>query len=144
MASRTKARELALQMLFQWEVGKHPTEEVLQTFLGKRRLDPETGAFARDLFKGVVEGVSQLDQLIREHATHWKVERMAVIDRNILRLGVYEIIHFPETPPAVVINEAIEIARRFSGEDSVEFVNCVLDAIHKSLATNLSGHESSK
>jgi len=120
-------------MLFQWEVGKHPVAYVLQTFLAGRRLAPDVEAFARALFEGTVEEVSALDLLIAEHAEHWRVERMAAIDRNILRMSLYEILHYPETPPAVAINEALEIARRFSGEESVEFVNGVLDAIRKSL-----------
>lgn len=138
MGSRTKSRELALQMLFQWEVGKHPPAYVLQTFLGGRRLAPDVEAFARTLFEGAVEEVSALDRLIAEHAEHWRVERMAAIDRNILRMALYEILHCPETPAAVAINEALEIARRFSGEESVEFVNGVLDAIRKSLPQNSS------
>jgi len=133
MGSRTKSRELAVQMLYQWEVGKHPAAYVLQTFLAGRRLEPDVAAFAQALFEGTVEEVAALDPLIGEHSKHWRVERMAAIDRNILRMALYEIIHYPETPPAVAINEALEIARRFSGEESVEFVNGVLDAIRKSL-----------
>ena len=133
MGSRTKSRELAVQMLYQWEVGKHPAPYVLQTFLAGRRLEPDVAAFAQALFEGTVEEVAALDPLIGEHSKHWRVERMAAIDRNILRMALYEIIHYPETPPAVAINEALEIARRFSGEESVEFVNGVLDAIRKSL-----------
>ena len=83
-----------------------------------------------------MEEVSALDPLIAEHAEHWRLERMAAIDRNILRLALYEILHYPETPAAVAINEALEIARRFSGEESVEFVNGVLDAIRKSPSAN--------
>jgi transcription antitermination protein NusB len=136
MGSRTKSRELALQMLFQWEVGKHPPAYVLQTFLAGRRLAPDVENFARGLFEGSVEEVSALDGLIAERTEHWRVERMAAIDRNILRLALYELLHHPETPAAVVMNEALELARRFSGEESVEFVNGVLDAIRKSLPQN--------
>ena len=112
MGSRTKSRELALQMLFQWEVGKHPPAYVLQTCLAGRRLAPDVENFARALFEGSVEEVSALDGLIAEHAEHWRVERMAAIDRNILRLALYELRHHPETPAAVVMNEALELARR--------------------------------
>ena len=133
MGSRTKSRELALQMLFQWEVGKHPPAYVEQTFLQGRRLAPDVDAFARNLFEGTVGEVAQLDGMIAEHATHWRTERMPAIDRNILRMALYEILHHPETPGAVVMNEAIELARRFSSEDSAEFVNGVLDGIWKSL-----------
>jgi N utilization substance protein B len=134
MGSRTKSRELAVQMLYQWEIGKHPTEYVLQTFLAGRRLESDVATFAQALFEGTVEEVAALDGLIAEHAQHWRLERMAALDRNILRMALYEILHYPETPPAVAINEALEIARRFSGEESVEFVNGVLDATQKSLS----------
>jgi transcription antitermination protein NusB len=134
MGSRTKSRELALQMLFQWDVGKQPPAYVLQTFLGGRRLEPDVEAFARTLFEETVEEVTELDRLIAEHTAHWRVERLAAIDRNILRMALYELRHYPDTPAAVTINEALEIARRFSGEESVEFVNGILDAIRKSLA----------
>ena len=133
MGSRTKSRELAVQMLYQWEIGKHPAAYVVQTFLAGQRLAPDVAAFAQALFEGAVQEVSALDPLIAGRAEHWRVERMAAIDRNILRMALYEILHYPETPPAVAINEALEIARRFSGEESVEFVNGVLDAIRKSL-----------
>jgi len=133
MGSRTKSRELALQMLFQWEVGKHPPAYVLQTFLQGRNLPLDVDQFARSLFEGTVIEVAALDRTIAKHAEHWRTERMPAIDRNILRMALYEILHHPETPGTVVINEALELARRFAGEDSVEFVNGVLDAIWKSL-----------
>ncbi len=120
-------------MLFQWEVGKHPPGYVLQTFMSGRRVSPDVDAFARELFEGTVSEVAALDHMIAEHTQHWRMERMPAIDRNILRMALYEILHHPETPVAVVINEAIELARRFSGEESVEFVNGVLDGICKSL-----------
>ena len=120
-------------MLFQWEVGQHPAPYVLQSFLGGRELAPDVETFARALFEGTVREVITLDGLIAEQSQHWRVERMAAIDRNVLRLALYELLHYPETPPAVTMNEALELARRFSGEESVEFVNGVLDAIRKSL-----------
>ncbi len=133
MGSRTKSRELALQMLFQWEVGKHTPAYVLQTFLQGRHLAPDVDQFAGSLFEGTVIEVSTLDRTIAKHAEHWRTERMAAIDRNILRMALHEILHHPETPGTVVINEALELARRFASEDSVEFVNGVLDAIWRSL-----------
>ena len=133
MGSRRKARELTLQMLFQWEVGHHSPEHVLSTFLAKQKIDTDVGSFARALFEGAVREAPELDRLVRAHAEHWRLERMAAVDRNVLRVALYELLHYPETPPAVVINEALEIARRFSGEDSVEFVNGVLDGIRKKL-----------
>jgi transcription antitermination protein NusB len=133
MGSRTKSRELALQMLFQWDVGNHPPAYVLQTFMSGRRLAPDVDAFARDLFEGTVSDVGEFDRLISEHSKHWRTERMAAVDRNILRMALYEILRHPETPGPVVMNEAIELARRFSSEASVEFVNGLLDGIWKSL-----------
>jgi N utilization substance protein B len=133
MGSRRKARELALQMLFQWELGGHTPEHVIASFLQTQKVDSEVESFARVLFEGAVEEVGALDRCVREHTEHWRLERMAAVDRNLLRVALYELLHHPETPPAVVINEALEIARRFSGKDSVEFVNGILDAIRKSL-----------
>jgi transcription antitermination protein NusB len=133
MGSRRKARELAMQMLFQWELGGHTTEHVIATFLASKKLDSGVEAFARTLFEGTVREVESLDRAVSERAEHWKLERMAAVDRNVLRLALYELLHHPETPPKVVINEALEIARRYSGEDSVEFVNGVLDAVRKGL-----------
>jgi len=133
MASRRKARELALQMLFQWEQGKHPPHHVISTFLLARQAEPEVEQFAQALFEGTIGEVEELDRRIRGQAEHWRLERMAAVDRNLLRLALFELLHYPETPPAVVINEALEIARRFSDKDSVDFVNGVLDAIRKGL-----------
>ena len=122
-----------MQMLFQWELGGHSPEHVISSFLRVQRIDPEVEAFARSLFEGTVSEVEALDRRVREQAEHWRLERMAAVDRNLLRVALYELLHCPETPPAVVINEALEIARRFSGKDSVEFINGVLDAIRKTL-----------
>lgn len=140
MASRRKSRELALQMLFQWEVGKHSPAHVLATFLDPEGIDRPVNSFARSLFQGTVDDISILDLKLCEHTKHWRLERMAAVDRNVLRLALFEMLHHPETPAAVVINEALEIARRFSGEDSAEFVNGVLDGVHKALpAINKTG-----
>jgi N utilization substance protein B len=137
MASRRKSRELALQMLYQWEVGKHSPDQVLATFIATEKKDGPAETLARRLFEGTVEDISPIDQLLREHAQHWRLERMAAIDRNVLRLALFELRHQSETPAAVVINEALEIARRFSGEDSAAFVNGVLDAIRKTLSATV-------
>jgi N utilization substance protein B len=133
MASRRKSREYAMQMLYQWEMGGHTPYQVCSTFFLDRSAEPDVEGFARSLFEGAVEHREELDRLVREHAEHWRIERMAAVDRNILRVAVYELVHHPETPAAAVINEALEIARRFSGEDSVEFVNGILDAVLKAL-----------
>lgn len=136
MGSRRKARELALQMLFQWEVGGHRPEHVISTFLGGRKLDPEVEGFARGLFEGAAAETADLDRALAEHSQNWRLTRMAAVDRNVLRLALYELLHHPETPPAVVLNEALEIARRFSGEEAVEFVNGVLEGVRQSLTAS--------
>jgi N utilization substance protein B len=133
MASRRKSRELALQMLFQWEVGKHTPAHVMATFLKPKELDGPENTFARDLFQGTVNQVSALDPMLRHHASNWRLERMAAVDRNIIRLALYEMLHHRQTAPAVIINEALDIARRFSGEESAQFVNGVLDAMRKAI-----------
>jgi N utilization substance protein B len=133
MASRRKSREYAMQMLYQWELGGNTPEQVGATFFQERGADSEVESFARDLFQNVVNNVDRLDQLVREHAENWHLERIAAVDRNILRVALCELLYHPETPPNAAINEALEIARRFSGEHSVKFVNGVLDAIRKSL-----------
>ena len=133
MPSRRKSREYAMQMLYQWELGGNTPEQVGTSFFLERRADSEVESFARGLFRGAVDNIESLDQLISKHAANWRLERMAAVDRSILRVAVYELLHDPETPPHAVINEALEIARRFSGDGSVEFVNGILDTILKKL-----------
>ena len=136
MASRRKSREFALQMLFQWEVGDHRPEHVLSTFFAGRNDDPDVERFARSLFEGTLDELTAIDQLVREQSKNWRVERMPAVDRNLLRLAIFELLRHPETPPAVVIDEALELARKFSGEGSVEFVNGILDGVRKKLNSN--------
>lgn len=133
MPSRRKSREYAMQMLYQWELAGNTPEQVGTSFFLERRADSEVESFARGLFRGAVDNIQSLDQLISKHAANWRLERMAAVDRSILRVAVYELLHDPETPPRAVINEALEIARRFSGDGSVEFVNGILDTILKTL-----------
>jgi N utilization substance protein B len=133
MASRRKSREFAMQMLYQWEICGYTPAQVEATFFANNRADAEVEGFARELFEGAIKDIDRLDRLIREHAESWRLERMAAVDRNILRVALYEFLHHPETPAPAVINEALEIARRFSTGDSVEFVNGVLDGIRKNL-----------
>ena len=122
-----------MQMLYQWEICGYTPAQVETSFFGNQRADAEVEGFARELFEGAVGNIEQLDFLVREHAQNWRLERMAAVDRNILRVALYELLHHSETPAAAVINEALEIARRFSTGDSVEFVNGVLDGIRKAL-----------
>jgi N utilization substance protein B len=136
---RHRAREAAVQMLYQWEVGKVSMFEVGQTFWthGPAEAEPlgdDLRAFATRLATGVAGTVSNLDPLIGEAAENWRIERMNVLDRLILRLAVYEFLHEPDTPSKVIINEALELARTFSTDDSVRFINGVLDAVRRSLS----------
>ena len=137
MASRRKARECALQMLFQWDLGKDAPEAVENLFWSNTRwLDDATlRSFANELFHGTVSAVEELDRVIQNHAEHWRLERMPAVDRNVLRLAVYELTLHKQAPPIVVINEALEIARKFSSEESVLFINGVLDSIRKEIGT---------
>ena len=130
MALRHKAREFALQMLFQWEMGGQEPSRIESGFWKIARAEKKTRVFANQLFEGTVAGAKGIDEILKKHAKNWRLERMAAIDRNILRLGVYEL--RADTPPKVVINEAVELAKKFSSEESGAFINGVLDAIRKS------------
>lgn len=131
---RRKARELALQMLFQSDMGKQDQEHVRKTFWAERAdIEESTRTFSNDLFRVASERSSEIDALIQKHAEHWRMERMSAVDRNLLRLGVAEFLGFPQTPRAIVVNEALDIAHRYSTPESVQFVNGVLDAVGKEL-----------
>ena len=134
MGTRRKSRELALQMLFQADLGKQPRAEVRKTFWqGRGDVAGEVKGFAEDIFRVASDRAAEIDQLIEEHAENWRMDRMAAVDRNILRAAVAELIAYPVTPRAVIINEAIEIARKFSSLESVQFINGVLDSVGKDL-----------
>jgi N utilization substance protein B len=120
-------------MLFQWDITHDAIEQVIAGFFQNQEDSEPVVDFARQLVTGTVEYVEQIDEMIRRHAEHWRLDRMAIVDRNILRLSVYEFLYDKETPKTVVINEAIEIARRFSSQESPQFINGVLDSIKKEL-----------
>src|SRR5216683_5557935 len=135
MGSRRKARECALQMLFAADVAETPSDEVVRTYwaeLGESELDETARDFANRLASGTLANLELLDERIRSRAEHWRISRMAVVDRNILRLAVYEFLYEP-TPRTVAINEALEIARRFSTYEATQFINGILDAIKRDL-----------
>src|SRR6267143_7205589 len=135
MGSRRKARECALQMLFAADVAETPSDEVVRTYwaeLGESELDDTARDFATRLASGTLANLELLDERIRSRAEHWRISRMAVVDRNILRLAVYEFLYEP-TPRTVAINEALEIARRFSTYEATQFINGILDAIKRDL-----------
>ena len=135
MGSRRKARECALQMLFAADVAEMTADEVVRTYwaeLGESELDETAREFSTRLASGTLANLELLDERIRSRAEHWRISRMAVVDRNILRLAVYEFLYEP-TPRTVAINEALEIARRFSTYEATQFINGILDAIKRDL-----------
>ena len=135
MPSRRRSRQRALQILFLWDARRQPVADAINAFYDTLFAEehPERDPFVDQLVRGAVEHLDEVDERIRRHAEHWRMERMPVVDRNILRLAVYEMTH-GDTPAAVVIDEALELARKFSGEESVQFVNGVLDAVHRESA----------
>jgi transcription antitermination protein NusB len=140
MGTRRKSRELALQMLFQADLGQQPIEEVRKTFWqGRGDVAPEVKGFAEDLFRIARDRSPEIDKLIENHAENWRMDRMAAVDRNLMRAAVAELLGFPKTPRAVIINEAIEIARKFSSPESVQFINGVLDSVGKEIESQALG-----
>jgi transcription antitermination protein NusB len=136
-SGRRRAREASLQMLYQWEVGRSSAEESVATYWPEHDADHELPEplrdFANSLVHGTVARVKEIDAILTAHAQNWRVERMAVIDRLVLRLAIYELLAEAETPPRVIINEALELARTYSGDEAVGFVNGILDAVRKEL-----------
>jgi transcription antitermination protein NusB len=155
MAARHRSRQRALQVLYQWDMTKRPVDEAIRAFYDTLDADkmaeasmegaepmeepdddepPTLGRdeFMEELARGASEMAPAIDHRIAEKSAHWKLERMPIVDRNILRLGIYEMSR-QDTPAAVVIDEALELARQFSGEESVAFINGVLDAVHKAI-----------
>lgn len=142
--ARHRARRQALQLLFHWDLRRNPDEpqipldQIISGYYQSLLVSEESpnemdqDPFAVELFRGVVTGIFEIDAAITRSAEHWRIERMPAVDRNILRLAVYELLH-TGTPPAVAIDEALELARQFSGEESVHFVNGVLDGVRRSL-----------
>lgn len=139
-AERHRGRERAVQWLYQWELSGLDLDDVLsrEHQVEVHPPDRERDAWAVGLVRGTARELQRIDPLITQHATNWRIERMAIVDRVILRLGVYELL-LTDTPPAVVIDEAVELARTFSADQAVAFVNGVLDAVHRGLAATPDG-----
>jgi transcription antitermination protein NusB len=134
MGTRRKSRELTMQMLFQGDLGKHTPDEVNALFWPSRDdVDGETRGFAEDLYRVATARQAEIDALIESHAQNWRLERMAVVDRNLLRVAVAEMLAYPTTPAPIIINESLEIARRYAAPESIHFLNGVLDAISRSI-----------
>jgi N utilization substance protein B len=132
MGGRRKGRELALQMVFQWDFTKDPIRSVQDSFWTlNRAVEEDSRQFADRLAEGTILHIEAIDVILASHAEHWRVARMAAVDRNILRLASFELLFESDTPRPVVINEALEIARRFSTPESIHFINGILDSIKK-------------
>ncbi len=140
MGERRKSRELAMQMLYQADMGKQQPLEVRRVFWksreddnGKQTVEADTREFAEDLFRVATERSDEVDELIEKHAQNWRLPRMAAVDRNLLRMATAEMLGFKATPHPIVINEALEIARRYAAPESITFLNGVLDAVGRAI-----------
>ena len=134
MGTRRKSRELTMQMLFQGDLGKQTPDEVRKLFWPSRDdVDDETRSFAEDLYRVAVARAAEIDGIIEQHSQNWRIERMPVVDRNLLRAAIAEMLGYPTTPGPIVINESLEIARRYAAPESIHFLNGVLDAVSRDL-----------
>ncbi|MFH0965852.1 MAG: transcription antitermination factor NusB [Planctomycetota bacterium] len=140
MRRRTKARQLALEVLYQADIRREDAREVGREYLRERTRDAELLAFAHTLIDGTCEHLAEIDEQIRAAAQNWEIGRMAVVDRNILRLAVFELAHVDDIPVKVSINEAIELAKKFGSEESGQFVNGILDKVKETLEARGGGN----
>jgi len=140
MGARRKARICALQMLFQYDIAQPHADQLTASYW--EAFGDDMGNVAREfsnkLALGAISRLDEIDGLIKRRAEHWRIQRMAVVDRNILRLAIYEFLYEEDTPKTVVINEALEIARRFSTFEATQFINGILDAIKRDLESTQS------
>lgn len=139
MSARHRSRQRAAQILYQWDMRRLPVEDAIASFYdtlyeqddeAERAPPPGTDHFMESLVRGTVSHIDELDRCIVRHSEHWRMERMSAVDRNILRMAAYELLH-ARTPAPVIIDEALELARQFSGDESVSFINGVLDALRR-------------
>ena len=134
MGTRRKSRELTMQMLFQGDLGKQTAAEVSTLFWPSRDdVDAETRGFAEDLYRVATTRQPEIDALIEAHSQNWRLERMATVDRNLLRAAVAEMLGYPSTPAPIIINESLEVARRYAAPESIHFLNGILDAIARDI-----------
>ena len=133
MTRRSRAREVAIQLLFERDHNANPQRPQIESFVQGRLREPELRAFCLALYDGVVTNQPEIDRRLTEAAENWRLARMAAVDRNVLRIGAYELLQCKDTPPAAVLDEAIELARRYGAADSPAFVNGVLDRILQSV-----------
>jgi N utilization substance protein B len=133
MGQRRKAREETLRILYRIEFDNTQVEETLDKYWKNKKLLPSTQEYSTWLVKGIISDLEKIDSIIQNASEHWRLSRMALIDRNILRMAVFELMHEKNISAAIIINEAIEIAKRYSGTESATFVNGILDAVRKNL-----------
>ncbi len=134
MGTRRKSREMAMQMLFQGDLGKQTPDEVRKLFWPSRdEVDAESRGFADDLYRVATTRAAEIDAILEAHSQNWRIERMPVVDRNLLRAAVAEMLAYPATPGPIIINESLEIAKRYAAPESIHFLNGVLDAISRDL-----------
>ncbi len=136
LTKRSRAREVALQLLYQLDLNPHIDRPSVERFARERLLDPSLEPFALALYDGARAHRAEIDRQLTAAAQNWKLPRMTAVDRNVLRLGAYELLLTPETPPKVALDEAIELARRFGSQDSPSFVNGVLDRLRLNATTS--------
>ena len=142
MRKRTQARETALKILYQAEITRRPIDKAIENFWAEEsEIDKEVQEFANYIAVGVIKELAALDAKISDYATNWQIKRMAVIDRNILRMGLFELQYADNIPPKVAINEAVELAKRYGDLESSKFVNGILDKIHKKEIAPTSANE---
>ena len=130
MTQRSRAREVALQLLYQRDLNPGVNRAAIERFTQERLRQPELAAYCLQLFDGITANAGAIDRELAAAAENWRLPRMAAVDRNVLRLGAYELLYTPQTPPGVALNEAIELARRYGSADSPAFVNGVLDRLN--------------
>ena len=134
MGKRRKSREIAMQMLFQADLGRQSAEDVQRTFWQAReKVDPGTQGFAEDIFRVANARREEIDSYIATASEHWRLERMAAVDRNLLRAAIAEMVGYPSTPLPIIINETLEIAREYAAPESIHFLNGILDAVARAL-----------
>ena len=135
MGRRRKSRESALQILFELEFDNTKLEKTLYEYWENRVESEAVKEYAIWLVKGIVSHQQEIDRIIQSNSEHWRISRMALVDRNLLRIAVFELLEEEDIAPAIIINEAIEIAKKYSSEEAATFVNGVLDAVRKKLET---------
>jgi len=129
MSSRRRCREYVLKALYAYEMGEQSAEEITDSIINAGGLDDKFLDFAVSLFETVIENLSTIDHYIETLATNWRLNRIAIVDKNILRIAITEVEHMPDIPIKVAINEAVELAKKYSTHESASFVNGILDRV---------------